>query len=157
MGELHLTDGALLPAYQWRAILKASTATAIAEDGISAIKNKLGNGTVWWIPTLVGLGSRINNDYSELNRFLAEALDYRDTPIPFMFDMPQKGLLMKTLRFKKEAVTIVVNKSGSRSEVQLIQKGPSAQAMVLFANKGGKAGGDHINIDNEETLVLKWL
>jgi len=151
-------DNHALPVYQWKGILQATTGKAIAADHTHtiALKNTIDKGTAWWIPSLTGLGSRINNDYSQLNAFLADVLGYQSGSIPFLFETPQKGVLMKTLRSGKTVVTIIINKSEERKEFRLIQQNPAAQSMVLFANKGGKTGGNHISIDTEETLVIKW-
>ena len=152
-----LIDGAALPAYQWKGILQPTKANVLANNGqgIEATRNTLGKGTVYWIPSLVGLGSRIQNDYSQLNNFLANALGYRNSN-HFLFDKPQKGLLMKTLRLGKEVATIMVNKSKERKEFKMHTPQTANKQTVLFNNKGGSITGNQISIDTEETLVIKW-
>lgn len=153
-----IIGGHVLPGYQWKGLLKATTGTALAtdRDNISALTNNYGNGQVWWIPSLVGLGSRIMEDYGQLNSFLADALDYPSLNLPFIFESPQPGMLMKTMRRGKELITVIINKSAERKEFNLLMQTPSPEPMVLFANKGGKTGGNYISIDTEETMVLKW-
>jgi len=157
--EEMVVDGIALPAYQWRGSLKATTATALSyrNDDITSTRNKFGKGEVYWLPSLVGLGSRILNTYDHLNLFLAKAIDYSTLNLPFVFEEPQKGVLMKLLGNNKEIVTIIINKAVVRREFKLILKDPSLQPMVLFANNGGKVGRNHISIDAEEILVIKWV
>jgi beta-galactosidase len=157
--EEMVVDGIALPAYQWRGSLKATTATVLAtrNDDITATENNFGKGKVYWLPSLVGLGSRILSSYDHLNLFLAKVLNYSTLNLPFVFEEPQKGVLMKLLGNNKEIVTIIINKAVVRRELKLILKDPSLQPMVLFANNGGKVGGNHISIEAEEILVIKWV
>jgi beta-galactosidase len=152
-----VVDGIALPAYQWKGILQPTTAIVISnnEQDIQATKHTLGKGTVYWTPSLIGLGSRIQNDYTQLNRFLAAALGYHDNG-PLSFDTPQKGVLMKTLRLDVEVLTIIVNKANERKEFKLNAQTPDITATILFNNKGGTVTGNQISIHAEETLVIKW-
>lgn len=158
MEEL-VIDGVALPAYLWRGTLKPYNATYLSYKAgeLWAAQNTLGKGTVYWLPSLIGLGSRILGDYGHLNMFLAKSLDYTSLNLPFIFEEPQKGVLMKVMGNDKEWVTIIINKSEVRREFKLILKIPSLQPIVIFANNGGKAGGTHISIEAEETLVIKWV
>jgi beta-galactosidase len=158
MEEL-IADGIALPAYQWRGALKVTTATALAykDEETSAAKNQYGKGSVYWLPSMVGLGSRILGDYNHLNLFLGKSLNYATLHLPFIFEEPQKGVLMKVMVNNKQWVTIIINKSEARREFKLILREPSLQPIVIFANNGGKAGGHHISIEAEETLVIKWV
>ncbi|AMR30927.1 hypothetical protein A0256_05550 [Mucilaginibacter sp. PAMC 26640] len=148
----------VLPAYQWKGLLHPTTAQCLsAEQGqAAAMKNSFGKGTVWWLPTLVGLGSRISEDYNHLNVFLKSILEYKSLNIPFKFNAPQKLVLMKTMRSGTDLLTVVINKSTVRREFTLTITPFALQPDVLFANKGGKIGGNHISIDPEETMVIKW-
>jgi len=153
-----IVAGVLLPAFQWVGMLRPTTGERIAEKGndIWAVQNNYGRGQAWWIPSLIGLGSRVLEDYTGLSQFLKEALDYPSMNIPFMFESPQNGMLMKTMQSGLSTITIIVNKSPVRKEFNLLMQAASPEPMVLFANKGGKTGGNHISIDTEETMVIKW-
>jgi beta-galactosidase len=137
-------------------ILKAITADVLSETSnhVSALKNNYGKGTVYWIPSLIGLGSRVQNDYTQLNQFLANVLDHSNSS--FIFESPQKGLLMKVLSSGHDMVTIIINKSAEKKLFKLIAQ-TNAKPVVLFANKTGSVQGLTINIDAEETLVIKWM
>jgi beta-galactosidase len=151
-------EGFVLPAFQWTGLLRPTTGVAITRkaNDIWAVKNNYGKGQTWWIPSMVGLGSRILEDYSELNRFLKHALDYKTMNLPFSFESPQSGMLMKTLRNGDSTVTVIINKSSERKEFNLVIQAASPKPMAIFANKGGKTVGNHISIDTEETMVIKW-
>jgi beta-galactosidase len=151
-------DGITLPAFGWVGLLRPTTGKAIAHEGNTtmAIENSYGKGTTWWIPTLLGLGSRVLEDYNHLNLFLKKALDYSTKSGPFIFEVPQKNMLIKTMRNGGRIVTIIINKSAGRREFKLLTQVVFPEPTVLFANKGGKTGGNHISIDTEETMVIKW-
>ncbi|MCO5936596.1 beta-galactosidase trimerization domain-containing protein [Mucilaginibacter sp. RB4R14] len=158
MEEL-MADGIALPAYQWRGELKTTTATALACRGenLTATQNMIGKGTVYWLPSLIGLGSRILGDYNHLNMFLAKAINLDTLNLPFVFEEPQKGILMKVMGNATEWVTIIINKSETHREFKLILREATLQPIVIFANNGGKVGGNHISIEAEKTLVIKWV
>lgn len=158
MHEIMVSDIAL-PAFQWTGVLKPTTAKAIAERNgeVCATVNHYGKGTTWWLPTLTGLGSRLLNNYSQLDSLLQKALDYDACNLPFRFHQIQPGLMMKVLANNNEHITIIINKSDTRCELLLEIRKNNLQPMVIFANCGGKAGGNHISIEAEETMVIKWV
>ncbi|MFD0766246.1 beta-galactosidase trimerization domain-containing protein [Mucilaginibacter lutimaris] len=158
MEEL-VADGIALPAYQWRGELSLTTATPLAYNGdtITATQNTLGSGKVYWVPSLVGLGSRILGDYNHLNMFLAKVIGLHTLDLSFVFEEPQKGVVMKVMGSGKEWVTIIINKATTRREFKLTLSNPSLQPIVIFAKSGGKVGGNHVSIEAEETLVIKWM
>ncbi|MES2265283.1 MAG: beta-galactosidase trimerization domain-containing protein [Bacteroidota bacterium] len=158
MEEL-VADGIALPAYQWRGELSPTTALPLAHNGdvITATQNIVDKGTVYWLPSLVGLGSRVMGDYNQLNMFLAKAIGLTSLTPPFAFEEPQKGVLMKVMCNGKEWVTIIINKADTRREFKLALPETALQPMVIYAKSGGKVGGNHISIEAEETLVIKWV
>ena len=157
--EIMLVDRIALPAFQWKGSLQPTTAQIIAQDNgnVLATKNNFGKGCVWWLPTLIGLGSRLTGDYRHLNAFLKNALDYSSFDVPFLFNQPHKLMLMKTIRSGADLITIIINKSHERREFTLATRPAVLQPNILFANKGGKTGGNHISIDPDETMVIKWM
>jgi beta-galactosidase len=154
-----IISGIALPAFRWKGLLKATTANELSmrDDELIATENSFGSGKVYWLPSLVGLGSRLMDDYAHLNMFLAETMNFATLNLPFVFEEPQQGVLMKIMANGKEVVTIIINKATVRREFKLIPKHPALQPIVLFANSGGKVGGHHISIEAEETLVIRWV
>ncbi|HEK20946.1 beta-galactosidase trimerization domain-containing protein [Mucilaginibacter sp. 44-25] len=154
-----MVDNANLPAYQWAGQLKPIDADVIAESNglVYATKNSYGKGKAWYIPTLAGLGSRVSNNYAELNNFMANAFADIVNRYPFRFEQPQPGLVMKTLKRANAYVTIIVNKSDNHREFKIIPANETWQPSVLFADRGGKTGNHYISIGSEETMVIKWV
>jgi len=155
--ETITVDDVDLPAYQWKGTLYATTGSTIAKtnDEVTAIKNTYGEGIVYWLPSLVGLGSRLQGDYSQLNLFLAKALNLPQHTDAFSFESPQKGLVMKVLKAGNEWVTIIINKSAEKTTLQLLTPG-NLTPVLLYADSNGSVEAGVAHIHAEETLVVKW-
>jgi beta-galactosidase len=152
-------NGCNLPAYQWTGMLHLTTGTAIATNNsgeVLAVENNLGKGHAYWIPTLTGLGSRIQDDYTQLNAFLSKVINYDALHIPFRFTRPHKGLLMKIMHLGNEYVTVIINKSTETKQIELTTAMQNRQPKIIYADKNGAVIKQMVNIDAEETLVIKW-
>jgi beta-galactosidase len=152
--QITIDEGIELPAYQWKGVLRPTT--GIVNQDASAIRNSFGNGMVYWIPSMVGLGSRINNNYQELNRFLAGALNYCSIRVPVLLNETQKGILIKTLQAGQQVAVIIINKSKDDKTFRLILEASLTGYVILFASKGGSIKGNTVKIRAEETLVVKY-
>ncbi len=147
-----------LPAHLWCGTIKTGTATPVGYSGdeIIAGRNKFGKGEVLWMPSLIGLGSRINMDYTMLSNLLNKEITSGDIN-PFCFKTIQKGLFMKTLKSGQSYITIIISKSkDERSVVLDIAEDFKLKPRLLYANKNGKISGNAIEIAPEETLVIQW-
>ncbi|MEI7829548.1 MAG: beta-galactosidase trimerization domain-containing protein, partial [Prolixibacteraceae bacterium] len=93
-------EGNKLPTHLWRGFIVPSKGQTIAAaDGKTiAVRNTIEQGEVLWIPSLLGLGSRIQKDYAPLNLFLNKELNNTLSAIPFRFATTQKNVLMKTMQ-----------------------------------------------------------
>lgn len=148
-----------LPAHLWRGSIKTSTATPVGHSGddIIATRNKYGKGAVLWMPSLIGLGSRINKDYTMLSQLLKKEFAAEIHANPFCFKTIQKGMFMKTLKSDQNYITIVINKSEDKRSVLLdIEEDFKLKPLPLYANKKGKISGNTIEIAPEETMVIQW-
>jgi len=147
-----------IPAHLWRGIINNKTGKIESEESgeIYAIRNKFGNGEVLWIPSLVGLGSRIAKDYEPLSQLLSQEILLNKLPVRFGKHMP--GMLMKTLKSGKSLVTVIINKTKEKQVVPLVFQDANLKPVFLFANKGGKVLPKfrQIEIMSEETLVIHW-
>ncbi len=76
--------------------------------------------------------------------------------IPFRFVELQNGLLMKTMQSGKSIVTIIINKSKDKRNVQLQGKGIKSKPTTLYADKGGSVSDTTVQIFPEETIVIEW-
>ena len=152
-------DDLTLPAHLWTGSIKIGTATAIGRfnNQVTAARNKYGKGEVIWIPTLLGLASRIKKDYTPLSHLLNKELKASFQSVPFYFKTLQKNMFMKTLKSGQSYITIIINKSAeNRSVVLKLKDGLHANAFILYADKKGKIAGNIIAIAPEETMVIQW-
>ena len=147
-----------LPAHLWRGTIAAGTGEIASEyngDPV-AVRNKFGKGEVLWIPSLIGLGSRLSGDYSSLIRFLNKEVSGSLVNVPVRFQTPKKGLLMKTVLSGSSLITIVINKSDMEEHVKLNFGSKNPEGTLIFSNKQGKLMGTNLQIGQEETMVVEW-
>jgi beta-galactosidase len=156
--SLTLTDpDIVVPAHLWRGTIITTTGKPISrsQNEVFALRNRYGNGEVLWIPSLVGLGGRIKNDYSKLASLLNVETKESVADIPFRFKTFQPKMLMKTLRSGDSFITVIINKSKEKRNVMLQVKRTMNPA-ILFADKKGTVSNNTLSISPEETLVIQW-
>ncbi|HSO87625.1 MAG TPA: hypothetical protein VLQ91_13805, partial [Draconibacterium sp.] len=141
----------------WRGFISNNTGEILSTvDGKPvATRNRFGKGETLWIPSLVGLGARLD-DNSQLAGFLKNELKSNFEKAPYCFATQQKGCLMKTLQSGNSFVTVVVNKSNETKPIEIKSNETSKQPKLLFANKKGTISGQTITISPEETVVIEW-
>jgi len=146
-----------LPAHLWRGIILPTTGKSIGSvtnNGVVAVRNKFGRGEVLWIPSLIGLGSRIKKDYSKLAELMnAEA--NQNNSIGFRFKTIAPLMLMKTLKSGDAYITVIINKSKEKKKVLLENKNKLSPS-ILFADHHGKIANNTLDISPEETMVIVW-
>jgi beta-galactosidase len=151
-------NGNNLTSHLWRGYIVPGKGKSIAaSDGRTiAVRNKFGKGEVLWIPSLIGLGSRIQQDYSQLAAFLDNEFRTSLLNIPIRFESLQKNALMKTLSSPNSLVTVIVNKSTAEKSISLSMTNPKLNATLLYGNMQGKVTGKTVRIMPEETMVIEW-
>lgn len=152
-------DNLTLPAHLWCGAIKTGTATPVGHSGteVIATRNKFGKGEVLWMPSLIGLGSRISKDYTMLSSLLTKKITSENIVNPFCFKTIQKGMFLKTLKADQTYITIVINKSEDKRSVVLdIKEDLHLNSLLLYSNKKGKISGNSIEIAPEETMVIQW-
>jgi beta-galactosidase len=152
-------DNYAVPAHLWRGFIsgKSGKSAATHEGETIALRNKLGKGEVLWIPSLIGLGCRISNDNTALFKLLnAELKQSLADNAPVKFKIPQKDMLMRTLKSGSNYVTVIISKSEKPISLDLDFKGKISDARIVYANKSGKVKGSNILISPEETMVIEW-
>lgn len=151
-------DGAKIPAHLWRGSIwnESGKAESVIDGQIYALRHSFGKGEVLWMPSLLGLGSRIAGNYQPLCEMLKQEIPF--DAFPARFEKHVSGLLMKTMQSGNSLITIIINKSGRTQEVPLIFNKANLQPTLLFVNKGSQIskGLDDIKINPEETLVIEW-
>jgi beta-galactosidase len=152
-------DNYAVPAHLWRGYIsgKSGKSAATHEGETIALRNKLGKGEVIWIPSLIGLGSRMSNDNTALIKLLnAELKQSLAENAPLRFKFPQKDMLMRTLKSGSSYLTVIISKSEKPISLDLDFKGKISDARIVYANKSGKVKGSNILISPEETMVIEW-
>lgn len=152
-------DNYSVPAHLWRGYIfnKTGESASTHEGKTIALRNKLGKGEVLWIPSLIGLGSRIANDNTALIKLLnVELKQSIANNVAVSFKIPQKDMLMRTLKSGSNYVTVIINKSEKTISADLGFKGKIMNARIVYANKSGKVNGSNILISPEETMVIEW-
>ncbi len=147
-----------IPSHLWRGTIavKSAKITATIDDEVIAVRNKIGSGEVLWIPSLIGLGSRLSGDYSQLIRLLRQEAGQSINSFPVKFKIAQKNMLMKTIRSGSSLITVIINKSGQSKQVSFDFGNQKTVGKLLYSNKQGKQTGNIISISNEETMVIEW-
>ncbi|MFN2457536.1 MAG: beta-galactosidase trimerization domain-containing protein [Chitinophagaceae bacterium] len=156
--KINLTNPSLvLPAHLWRGTIVPTTAKPISRINNEpvAVRNSYGKGEVVWIPSLVGLGARINEDYSKLAALINFEAKQSLSNIPFRFKTIQSKMLMKTMKSGNSYITVVINKSKETRKVQMENKS-SLKPAILFVDHHGKIANNLLEISPEETMVIQW-
>ncbi len=147
-----------IPAHLWQGTIavKSGEVAAVNDQEAIAIRNKIGKGEVLWIPALIGIGSRMSGDYSQLIRFLRQEAGQSINSIPVKFKIAQKNMLMKTIHSGSSLITVIINKSGQMKKVSLDFGTRKPVGKLLYSNNQGRQTGNVISISNEETMVVEW-
>ncbi len=152
------TSGYQLPAHLWKGFVVEKNGTPVFDDSKAKIglRNSFGKGEVLWVPSLPGLGSRIENNYSELQKLLANETAQSLQQIPVQFEKPVKNVLMKTLVAGDAFITVLVNKDKNRQEVLLKFQNKKLLPEILYSTTSAKAEGKNVILEPEETKVIVW-
>ncbi len=148
-----------IPAHLWQGSIavKSGKVAVLNDQDTIAIRNKIGKGEVLWIPSLIGLGSRLSKDYSSLTRFLNTEADNSILSVPVRFKTVEKNMLMKTIQSGSSlTTTIIINKGTDPKDVTLYFDTKKPIGKIIYSNKHGKVIGNTVSISPEETLVVEW-
>ena len=151
-------EGITFPTHMWRGFIVPIKGREVAnQDGRTiGLRNTIGQGEVLWIPSLIGLGSRIKGDYSALASFLNIELKGSLTNVPVRFEKIQNKVLMKTMQSGNSLITMLINKSNVERTITLSVSNPNLNPTVLYANLQGTVSGRVVKIKPEETIVIEW-
>jgi len=156
--EFRLSDPSLtLSAHLWRGSIENKTSKPIAtlDNEVIATRNTFGKGEVLWMPSLIGLGSRMS-DYHNLITFLSLEVKEILSILPFCFKVPQEKMFMKTLKSGNSFITIIINKNTNPKKV-LLKSRDQVTPTVVFANQNGMINNTNtVSISPEETVVINW-
>jgi beta-galactosidase len=143
-------------AHLWRGSILVGSGEAIAihKEEVTAIKNVYGSGEVFWAPSLIGLGSRMEGNYSKLHKLLYQEAAVSIESALFRFAEPYEGFLMKTIKSRNYYISIIINKSMNQKYIELIAP-ENLTSQVIYPDTR-ELGSNTILIDDEETLVIRW-
>ncbi len=153
-----LSNDTSIPAHMQTGYIKPIAAKVLSTlNNIPvATINNYGKGKFVWIPSLIGLGSRLKDDYMPLINFISSQINLKNE---IRFEKPADGLLMKTLESNGKFISILVNKSTEKKQVEILGIKPTLRPKIIYADKSGTINNQQqnlINIEREETLVLLW-
>jgi len=157
MFSINLNDGLSLPAHLWQGTIQPNTGKVLANNNGEpvAVKNTFGKGEVLWIPSLVGLASRVQGNYSTLCKWLLKEANGSIQTVPVRFKEYQPGMLMKLMRSGTSYIAIVCNTTKLNKSVPLLISKPAKSKNILYKNKNGLLRENILSINAGETVVLK--
>ena len=143
-----------IPASLWKGYIKLTTGMTLNTDneGILAVRNKLGEGEVVWIPSLLGLGAR-NSEYKALSKFLSIELKNIVSNYPLRFSHFHKNLIMKILESDNQLISIITNSSDKDIKLKLLSD-KSYQHKTLYSNGKNQFSNSRLKIQKGSTMVM---
>src|SRR5690606_35088755 len=150
--DLHLTSHA------WLGFIdkKSGEILSTLDGKTTALRNTYGKGKVVWIPTLIGLGARQDNDYTKLAELLPHLLPLDET---IHFTEFHDLVLMKTIRADGKLISVIINKNQNTQTVSIKGLRSFQKGELLLSNSETTNTTDssqNIMIKPEETLVIHW-
>jgi len=144
-----------LPSNTWVTEIVNRGAQVIGreEDRTTAVRYRLGQGEVIWIPSPVGVAA-LHGDDRPLAQFLQTVVAPFASQIPFRFAGHQQGMLLRTMKSGNSYVTMVANTSHEARSIRL-QTPLGLTARSIWGKAGSLAGGE-IQVPARETVVLQW-
>ncbi|MEJ7559683.1 MAG: beta-galactosidase trimerization domain-containing protein [Pedobacter sp.] len=153
----------ILQSHLWRGTLQLDTAVSIAKTELDLVeaeiygcRNYFGKGRVVWIPSLLGLGSRITGDYEDLCSFLHEELKDIIVELPLSFSVHQPGVILKLIRNGSRYLSVLVNKSGANQNLQLDINGLNYVGIAFSSDPSSTFSETASYLKSEETVVVEW-
>lgn len=147
-----------IPAHLWQGTIVSNKSAKIISESqkeVFGIQNQYGEGTVVWVPSLMGLGSWITGDNDALSSWLTNYLPLEKQPVYFRHQMD--NVLMKTMSSGNKLITILINKSGEEKDIPLVIKNKKLRPKLIFSNYREKLQNENLmNMKAEETLVIVW-
>jgi beta-galactosidase len=151
-------NGNNLFAHMWKGYVTTTTGEPIVdkENKKIGIRNQFGEGEVVWLPALIGLGSRIVDDYSPLQEFLASEARESIEKQTVRFKRPHKKMLMKTLETGDKIITVIVNKNEQSGKIDLIFNRKIFESEIINSDSSEQIKTKFVELQPEETKVIIW-
>lgn len=151
-------EGLDLPAHMWKGYVSPTTGEALVDSlgNKVGIRNQFGKGEVIWIPAPIGLGARLENDFSVLQQFILKETEPSMDKQIVRFQAPHKKMMMKTMQSGDEIITILVNKNDKPQRVQLLFNSEVSKIKNMSTEDDETLKGGLIILQPEETQVILW-
>lgn len=142
-----------LPVHMWETEILPTTGKVEGKSGdkIIALRNRLGEGEVLWIPAMIGLGAWLDDNGPLAELLINEGLLYLDK---FSFGGHYPGLLMKVLEKGDEYLFVIVNGKEDSKDV-MIRPMDYMKTEFLYGKMISNIP-ETIHIEGRETLVFKY-
>jgi beta-galactosidase len=144
-----------LPSHLWSGYLEMHDGKSLGLDNnrIIGSENKRGEGHVYWIPTPLGLGARLEKT-TELVRLYKELFKDQSAVQSAVFKERQENLLHKPFVSGEKEYSLFINKGKSTKKIPINRK----KGEIIF-KQGGDAyvNSSELSLDREVSLIVEWL
>lgn len=147
-----------VPSHAWIGSIDKSSGQILStiNGKTTAISNVYGKGKVVWIPSLIGLGARLENNYAKLAELMTGILPVgAATRFSAFHDL----VLMKNILADGERISVIINKNQIEQSLTIEGLQHVRAGKVLFSShekEGNTVSPKNIRINPEETLVIRW-
>ncbi len=154
---IHLNHSKMvLPARHFIGNINNSSGKVLAsQDGrILATENHLGNGTAFWVPSLIGTAAWYGN-HQPLAQFMDRVCATVVRNIPFRFAACQSHVILRTLQNGHRYLTVITNGAGSPIKCRLISPA-GLKWRIMWGQADTIAKNGLISLEHHQTVVLLW-
>lgn len=142
--------------FRWKPVLRPTAETASpfgrGDEGVCALRNRIGSGEVVWIAPSVALSALDRNSTDELSALCESLLPEKSAPFGFAKRAP--GMLMRVLCNGGRYVTVVTNNRKTEGRVR-IEAPEGLVPNVIFGDAAVGRRGD-VRLQGRGTVVILW-
>lgn len=143
--------GRTLPAHLWKSFIlpKGGEPVSLEAEGVTALRNRFGDGEVFWIPSCISLGARRAADYTALAATLLPELA---TLPEIRLSQACPGVMVQHFRADGKAAALVINKSGEGRTLRFTQE----PARLVHSTKKAELKAGSLQLCPEECAIVCW-
>ena len=142
--------------FRWKPVLRPTAEKASpfgrGDEGVCALRNRIGSGEVVWIAPSVALSALDRNSTDELSALCESILPEKSAPFGFAKRAP--GMLMRVLCNGGRYVTVVTNNRKTEGRVR-IEAPEGLVPNVIFGDAAVGRRGD-VRLQGRGTVVILW-
>jgi len=118
-----------------------------------AVRNEYGDGSVLWIPSMIGIGAWVDTSIPLAGLLKNETVGVIKD-FPFHFNSFHENCFMHTLKTSNGYITIIVNGNSTTEKIDIISN--RQMKSKLLYGKGWDTKLHLLTINPNETVVIKW-